>query len=70
MATDEKYAYLYAKEELEEWVPRIWKMALEAGEVHLIFKNKGGDAAVVNARQMQGLLGILSSQEFAPAGSS
>jgi uncharacterized protein YecE (DUF72 family) len=53
----EKYNYLYSEDELNEWVPRIRRMADESLEVYVIFKNKHFDYAVRNARQMQSLLG-------------
>lgn len=54
----DKFDYLYRREELEEWVPKIRTMAGEAKELHLIFKNKHADYPVRNAMQMAELLDI------------
>ncbi len=54
---DEKFNYLYAEEELEEWLPRIRRLA-ETVEVHVIFKNKHADFPIRNVTQMKTLLGI------------
>ncbi len=53
----DKYKYLYSEDELREWLPAIRRMADEARELHLIFKNKYADYPVQNARQMLQLLG-------------
>jgi uncharacterized protein YecE (DUF72 family) len=53
----EKYDYLYSAEELGEWVPRIERMASEAGETHAILNNCREDKAVRNARELASMLG-------------
>ena len=53
----EKFNYLYSREELEEWAPRLRAMAAETDELHVIFKNKHADFPVRNALEMQELLG-------------
>ncbi|HHY96031.1 MAG TPA: DUF72 domain-containing protein [Firmicutes bacterium] len=52
----ERFNYLYAEEELCEWIPRIRELAESAQEVHVLFNNCFEDRAVVNARQMKFLL--------------
>ena len=52
----EKYNYFYDEHELAEWVPAIKKLAGEAEQVFLIFKNKHQDFALKNALQMQEML--------------
>lgn len=41
--TAERFDWLYSDEELEEWLPRIEKLAVEAEEVRLMFNTKVGD---------------------------
>lgn len=52
----ERFNYLYERGELEEWVPRVRKLAQEAQEVHVLFNNCFRDYAVRNAHQMTELL--------------
>ncbi|MBI4330925.1 MAG: DUF72 domain-containing protein [Chloroflexi bacterium] len=54
---EEKFDYLYNEEELRQWVPGIRQMAAKVRELHVIFKNKGEDHSIRNARQMVRLLG-------------
>ncbi|HXG42678.1 MAG TPA: DUF72 domain-containing protein [Dehalococcoidia bacterium] len=62
LTTAERFNYLYTPEELEEWVPRIGRMAQEAEEVHVLFNNCYRDYAVRNARQMAQALGRAPEQ--------
>jgi uncharacterized protein YecE (DUF72 family) len=55
---DERFNYLYNLDELKEWQPRICRLAEQAEEVHVIFKNKHQDFPVRNASQTKQLLGI------------
>ncbi len=52
----ERFDWLYAEEELREWVPRVEHLARESREVHLLMNNCRDDKAVVGARQLQLLL--------------
>ena len=54
----ERFEYLYSREELETWLPRIRAMAKKAAAVHVIFKNKHADYPVRNALEMIELLRI------------
>lgn len=54
----DRFDYLYSRDELEAWVPKIRAMAEEAEELHLIFKNKHADYPVRNAQEMMALLGV------------
>jgi uncharacterized protein YecE (DUF72 family) len=54
----ERFNYLYSPEELQEWVPRIGRLAQEAEEVHVLFNNCYRDYSVRNARQMAEALGL------------
>ncbi len=61
--TGEKYDYLYSESELREWLPRIRLLQDNTEELHVIFKNKHLDHRIVNARQMQKLLGLTGTLE-------
>jgi uncharacterized protein YecE (DUF72 family) len=54
---EERFRYLYSKNELKAWLPDIRLMAGQAERVHVIFKNKSRDFAVRNARQFVEMLG-------------
>jgi len=58
----DRYDYLYTKEELEEWLPRIHKLASEAERTYIFFNNCHAGHAAVNAtefKQMLAELGML-----------
>ena len=55
--TEERFNYLYSKDELRAWVPDIRRMAEQADKVHVIFKNKSRDFPVRNAREFTEILG-------------
>jgi uncharacterized protein YecE (DUF72 family) len=57
-AASERFKYLYADEELEEWTPRVRELAEQAGEVHVLFNNNYEDWGMQNARRMAHLLGV------------
>jgi uncharacterized protein YecE (DUF72 family) len=52
----ERFRYLYAEQELAEWVPRVDHLAASAREVHVLMNNCYRDQAVTNAAQLAGLL--------------
>lgn len=52
----ERFEYLYSREELNTWVPKIMKLAKETREVHVIMNNCYIDYAVRNAKDMAELL--------------
>lgn len=52
----ERYDYLYSREELEEWVPRILSLSERAGRVFVAFNNHYRAQAVRNARMLGDLL--------------
>jgi len=54
---EERFRHTYAAEELEEWAPRLRRMADRADEVHALFNNCCADAAVRAAESMRHLLG-------------
>jgi uncharacterized protein YecE (DUF72 family) len=55
---EERFRHAYTTGELSEWVPRIRVLAEQAHEVHVLFNNCCGDAAVRAAESMRGLLGL------------
>lgn len=56
-SSKERFDYYYAREEIEEWAPRIAIMARDAGEVHVIMNTNNRDQAVTNARLAGEVLG-------------
>lgn len=52
----ERFDYLYAKDELDEWTARIAELAEEAEELHVVMNNCHEDKAIVNARQIREML--------------
>lgn len=56
--SSDRFNYLYGRDELQEWAPRIHSMSKNAETVHVIFKNKHADDPVRNAVEMRELLGI------------
>ncbi len=52
----ERYDYLYTKEELEEWLPRLKVLAEAAGEVYVSFNNHFRGQAAANARMMREII--------------
>ena len=59
----ERFRYLYTKEELEEWLPRIREATKEAREVHLMFNNCYANYGTTNAREIASLLFDLEAGE-------
>lgn len=49
----QRFNYLYSGAELQEWVPRIKRLASRVAQVHVLFNNCYGDKAVVNAQQLR-----------------
>ena len=52
----ERVRYLYSRDELSEWVPRIRDAAAQAKEVHLMFNNCYANYGTTNARELAALL--------------
>jgi len=55
----ERFRYLYDREELEEWVPRIARAATSARETHVLMNNCYANYGSTNAREIAKLLGDL-----------
>ncbi len=58
----ERFRYLYSRDELSEWVPRVREVASEAKEVHLMFNNCYANYGTTNAREIAALLADLESE--------
>lgn len=56
--TAERFDYLYSREELAEFVPRVAALAGQAAEVHLLMNNNRANYAVRNALDLMDLLGL------------
>ncbi|MCH8346798.1 MAG: DUF72 domain-containing protein [Chloroflexi bacterium] len=54
----ERFNYLYSEEELQEWTPRVQRLAEGSREVHVLMNNCHHDYAVRNARQLADRLGL------------
>jgi uncharacterized protein YecE (DUF72 family) len=61
LSAAERFRYLYAERELEEWVAPIRDLAAQAEQVHALMNNCYRDYAVTNARQLGALLGARPS---------
>ena len=57
----ERFRYLYSRDELAEWVPRVREVAGEAKEVHLMFNNCYANYGTTNAREIAALLADLEA---------
>ena len=55
----ERYNYLYSKEEMAEWIPRIRKLADEVKRIYIFFNNCHAGHAAVNATQFKDMLAEL-----------
>ena len=53
-----RYDYLYKKEQLESWVPRIKEAELKAAKVRVYFNNHARSKSVRNAFQLMDMLSI------------
>ena len=54
--TVERFRYLYERNELEEWVPRIRKAAAQAKDTHVLMNNCYANYGSTNARELAALL--------------
>ena len=55
-ASSDRFDYYYPSNELDEWVPKIERLAEEASEVHLIMNTNNFDQGPVNARILEARL--------------
>jgi uncharacterized protein YecE (DUF72 family) len=54
--SSERFNWMYAEDELEEWVPKLAQLAGEADEVYAMFNNNRDDFAPRSAVLLRGLL--------------
>ncbi len=54
--TVERFRYLYERDELEEWVPRIRQAAAQAKDTHVLMNNCYANYGSTNARELAALL--------------
>ena len=54
----ERYDYLYSKEELAEWVPRVEALKEKTRRIFIAFNNHYGGQAVANARMLGEILEV------------
>ena len=52
----ERFRYLYSRDELQEWVPRIQNAATEAKDTHILMNNCYANYGTTNAREIAALL--------------
>jgi uncharacterized protein YecE (DUF72 family) len=52
----ERFRYLYERDELEEWVPRIRQAAAQARDTHVLMNNCYANYGSTNARELAALL--------------
>jgi len=57
----ERYDYLYTREELEEWVPRVRDMETRTEKTYVLYNNCHAGQAATNAQMMLELLGTQPS---------
>jgi uncharacterized protein YecE (DUF72 family) len=54
--TVERFRYLYDRDELKEWVPRIAELSHQARETHVLMNNCYANYGSTNAREIAALL--------------
>ena len=59
----ERFRYLYSRDELAEWLPKIREAAGQAREVHLMFNNCYANYGTTNAREIAALLADMEAGE-------
>ncbi len=57
-SVQKRFKYLYSKDELKEWAPKIEELAGSAEKTHVLMNNCYRDYAQRNARELAGLLGV------------
>ncbi len=56
--TDERYNYLYSKEELKEWTGKIKRLEGLAKIIYAMFNNCHGNKAIVNAMDLKEIINV------------
>ena len=52
----DKYRYLYDRDELATWAPRVLEVAEQTEETHIVFNNCYANYGTTNAREMSAML--------------
>jgi uncharacterized protein YecE (DUF72 family) len=55
-SVEERFRYLYSREELEPWAARVAELAGQAAEVHVVFNNCYANLGAANALEMATLV--------------
>lgn len=63
ISTVERFAYLYSKEELEEWVPKVRDLSQRSKETYVMFNNCFAYYALKNAKMFAELVGGLKGKK-------
>ena len=63
--TVERFRYLYDREQLEEWAPRVAQLAGQARETHVLMNNCYANYGSTNARELAALLRDLDPDLYA-----
>jgi len=58
----DKYRYLYDRDELASWVPRVLEVAEKAEETHVVFNNCYANYGTTNALEMSAMLAAASAR--------
>jgi uncharacterized protein YecE (DUF72 family) len=58
----DKYRYLYDRDELASWVPRVLEVAEKAEETHIVFNNCYANYGTTNALEMSAMLADAASR--------
>ena len=61
--TVERFRYLYDRDELEDWAPRVQQAAADARETHVLFNNCYSNYGATNAVELAKLLHDLGTDE-------
>jgi uncharacterized protein YecE (DUF72 family) len=56
VAVLDKYRYLYDRDELASWVPRVLEVAEQSDETHIVFNNCYANYGTTNALEMSAML--------------
>ena len=58
----DKYRYLYDRDELASWVPRVLEVAEKAEETHVVFNNCYANYGTTNALEMSAMLAAAAAE--------
>ncbi|GAA1436397.1 DUF72 domain-containing protein [Streptomyces thermospinosisporus] len=63
---EERFRYAYDESELRAWMPRLQALAEQVDQLHVLFNNCCGDAALRSAETMTRLLGLSATAAAEP----